>query len=665
MNMETLVSEFCIHCGASIPHRPGEGRCQHCMDHLWINVFFDFESFWGTKYSLRSPGMSYTDYIMDERFQAHGCSFITEGSPDHVDDEAQFYASRHLASCFERFKEWQKQGYKIRLIAHNMLFDGAIARLKYGFTADAYFCTLAMVDAMYQGAISSSLDTAMKILLGWESGKVDIISKLKDVRTEDIPKDLWTELVEYADDDVKACKELYDRYSPHLPEQEHEIMDTLLKMFCDPQLVFNKEILLEACQEADDDRNERVMAALSHGATEEILRGNKTFPEFLEALGYEVPTKANPKNVQIPALAKTDEGFISMLESEDERLAALAQGRLAVKSTQAQTRAYRFKKMHDEIGLFMVAYNYARAHTWRVTGGNKINAANLKRNSKLRTCIEAPISHVLGVADASQIECRSNGYIAGQADLMQLFRDKRDPYNEMARDIFGREIDRKNNPEDFFEGFLGKTATLGLGFQMGGPKFKLTVDRDAKQYLGMDLDFPINEANRIVYDVYRPKNFKIVEFWEQAKEMLNCMVCDRNMTWDYGDGQLEVLGKDNKIFFPNGTWLYYAGLDCSDGQFTYLGRVNGRLKHKYIYGGLLTENIVQKFARDITSHHMVQIAERYKVVMHTYDENIALIPEAEAEEGIKWMTDLMCVPPDWAKSLPLDAEGGYAREYSK
>ncbi len=25
---------FCIHCGASIPHRKGEGRCEKCMEHL-------------------------------------------------------------------------------------------------------------------------------------------------------------------------------------------------------------------------------------------------------------------------------------------------------------------------------------------------------------------------------------------------------------------------------------------------------------------------------------------------------------------------------------------------------------------------------------------------------------------------------------------------------
>ena len=625
----------------------------------WIEVVADFETFWGTKYTLRSPGMSYTDYILDEKFQIHGCSFKVD------EDEAFFAMGDEVEEMFSWMIDMQERGYKIKFIAHNMLFDGAIAYIKFDFIADQYFCTLAMVDAMYQGAISSSLDSCMKMMLGWESGKDSIISELKDLRTEDIPSDLMERLFKYANDDAIACRQLYDIYASSLPDQEHRIMDIILQMFCDPRLVFNREVLLAACKEADDDRDARMQAALSYGATEEILKGNKLFPDFLESLGYEVPKKLNAKGKSIPALAKTDPGFIEMLESDDTRLAALAEGRLAVKSTQAQTRAYRFKKMDENLHTFMVAYNYARAHTWRVTGGNHINPANLKRGSKLRTCIEAPETYVLGVADASQIECRSNGYIAGQDDLMQLFRDKRDPYNEMAGDIFGRTIDRKNNPEDFFEGFVGKTAVLGLGFQMGGEKFKDQIDRDAKQYLNMDIDFPIYTANRIVYDVYRPKNYKIEEFWEICKEMLYCMLADRDFTWEYPDGKLEVEGKANKIWFPNGTWLYYAGLDCDNGQFTYLDQRKGRVTQKYIYGGLLTENIVQKFARDITSHHMVQIAERYKVVMHTYDENIALIPEKEADEGIQWMIDLMCKPPPWAASIPLDAEGGYAKEYSK
>lgn len=622
------------------------------------NLFIDYETYWGTKYSLRTPGMSDTDYVLHEKFQIHGASVA-------INKETPYFLKEPELRCYLR----DLNSHKIRFIAHRVLFDGIITTLKPGVIFKTYFCTLAMLDALYQGGISVGLDEAMKVLLGRE-GKTDIITKLKDVRTEDITPELWAELILYANEDLAATQDLYYQFGPTLPDLEHTIMDIVLRMFCDPALVFNDKVLREAVQEADDDRESRIANALALGTTEKELKGNNTFPALLDRMGYKCPMKPSPtvKGKMIPALAKTDVPFQEMLESTDEKLKALVEGRLAVKSTQATTRAYRFLKLHELLGYLPVAYNYARAHTWRVTGANKYNCANLKRGSKLRTCIEAPPGFVLGVADASQIECRSDGYIAGQDSLMELFKAKIDPYNDMASDIFGKPIDRpkgdRGNPDHELEGFLGKKATLGLGFQMGGTKFQHTVNTDAKVELGIDLNFPLDEAFRVV-DIYRSKNYKIKQFWGHCKRMLFAMVNNEDMTWHFYDATLEVRGNENKIYFPNGTWLYYPGISWRDGDFHYFNKRGKGYITKYIYGGLLCENIVQHFARNITSWHMALIAERYQVVLHTYDENVALIPEAEADEGTQWMIELMKTRPWWAKSLPLDAEGGWAKEYSK
>ncbi len=617
--------------------------------------FIDYETYWGTKYSLRTPGMSYTDYILDERFQVHGASVaVNKDKPVFLRDWElqQFITDAHK--------------HDMVFVGHNALFDGIVTTFHYKQVFKNYFCTLAMLDAIYQGAISVGLDNVMLTLLNME-GKSDIIKRLKDVRTEDITPAQWKELGKYANYDLEATQRLYYEYSPQLPALEHKIMDIVLRMGLDPKLEFDEATLFEAVQEADDDREARIAAALALGTTEEELKGNNTFPLLLERMGYAVPMKPSPsvKGKRIPALAKTDEPFQAMLESSDEKLRALADGRLAVKSTQATTRAHRFKKLHIELGHFPAAYNYARAHTWRVTGANKINPANLKRGSKLRKCIIAPRGHVLGVADASQIECRGNGYIAGQQSLLDMFIAGIDPYNAMAEDIFGEAIDRKGNPEHYVKGFLGKTATLGLGFQMGGPRFQSEVKTKAKVELGIDLEISLDEAYRIV-NLYRETNWKIEKQWETCKQMLFTMVNNEQSTFEFADAGLFIDGPNNKIHFPNGTWLYYPCLSYDNGNFTYVNRQGPyRLISKYIYGGLLCENIIQHFARNITSDHMVQIAERYPVVLHTYDENVAIIPESEAEEGTQWMINLMKVPPWWAKSLPLDAEGGWAREYSK
>ncbi len=616
--------------------------------------FIDYETYWGTKYSLRTQGMSYTDFILDDRFQIHGASIaFNNAAPVFVKGDV-------LRDAIIRARE-----EKLLFVGHNVLFDGAITSFHFDEKFDSYFCTLAMLDALYQGAISVGLDNVMKQLLDMQ-GKSDIIKRLKDVRTEDITPLQWNTLSTYANYDLQATQKLYYEFAHLLMPLEHSIMDILLRCFCTPRLEFNEKVLLEAVKEADDDRNARIAAALALGTNEEELKGNNTFPILLKRMGYDVPMKKSPTVTDkwIPALAKTDEPFQLMLESSDEKLSALANGRLAVKSTQATTRAYRFKKLHEELKCFPVAYNYARAHTWRVTGANKINPTNLKRGSKLRTCIEAPQGFVLGVADASQIECRANGYVAGQQSLLDMFARGIDPYNDMAETIFGEPIDRKGNPEHEVKGFLGKTATLGLGFQMGGPKFCWTVKTKAKVELGIDYEIPIDEGYRIV-NLYRDKNWKIKEHWVTCTNMLHTMVAGECSTFKFADAELYIDGPNNKIWFPNGTWLYYPCLSYKHGDFSYINKRGPSYITKYIYGGLLCENIIQHFARNITSDHMVQISERYPIVLHTYDENVALIPESEAEEGTQWMIDIMKTAPWWAKSLPLDAEGGYAKEYSK
>ena len=621
------------------------------------NLFIDYETFWDVGFSLRSPKISTTDYIHDKRFAVHGASVA-------FDDEKPEWLEH--GELHDMFKELRKQEQEVRLVGHHTLFDGYITKHIYNYEADEYFCTMGLIEALFQGAIGRGLDAAMKTLLGIE-GKSDILKRTKGLYWLAFNEEEKAEMIKYANHDLDATMQLFNLLSPHLPKDEWAIMSNILKMFCHPRLEFDSDLLRTALQDAHLDRDERIDNALTFfDCTEDDLR-KSPFLDMIESCGIPVPMKPSPsvEGKMIPALAKTDQGFQDLLEHDDPRVVALAEGRLAVKSTQGITRAQRFIDLDESIGILPVAYNYYRAHTGRLSGANKINLANLKQGSDLRKSIVAPKDFVLAVADSSQIECRDNGYLAGQEDLMDLFREKRDPYNDMATTIFNRLIDRKANPEDYMEGFLGKTAVLGLGFQMGGPKFKWTCEMGAKTRLGIDYDIELEESYRIV-DVYRKKNYKIVQSWKRYDEWLHRMVNnDQPFDYDYGDGYFHIVPKENKIWFPNGTCIYLPCLSYDDGSFTYVNMLGKKYVNKYIYGGKLCENIVQKHSRDIVAWQMLNIAERYRVVLHTYDENVALVPDSEREEGTNWVIDEMKKCPPWAASLPLDAEGGWAREYSK
>jgi len=86
---------------------------------------------------------------------------------------------------------------------------------------------------------------------------------------------------------------------------------------------------------------------------------------------------------------------------------------------------------------------------------------------------------------------------------------------------------------------------------------------------------------------------------------------------------------------------------------------------KKIYGGLLCENLVQALARIVVMDQMMEINKKYRVVMTTHDEVVAMPKIAQSETCLKHMYKCMTTAPTWCSDLPLNAEGGSAVNYSK
>jgi DNA polymerase len=177
---------------------------------------------------------------------------------------------------------------------------------------------------------------------------------------------------------------------------------------------------------------------------------------------------------------------------------------------------------------------------------------------------------------------------------------------------------------------------------------------------------------------WRKANPKIVALWEEMQECAFEAVryqrpvtgSVRNLVFDCnGDYMTIQLPAGRKLFYcrphfkdvsPSGRvskTLYYEGLDQKTKQWLSTD----------LYGGKITENIVQAIARDLIGYAMLQLENNgYGITMHVHDEAIAEIPaDGHEQEYYNNMVKLMSTPPDWAADLPLNADGYITPFYKK
>lgn len=207
---------------------------------------------------------------------------------------------------------------------------------------------------------------------------------------------------------------------------------------------------------------------------------------------------------------------------------------------------------------------------------------------------------------------------------------------------------------------------LGLGYGMGADKFRRTL---ALAKIEID-EF---EAERIVR-LYRQKYFKIVQLWQLCNNALPNILHGKD---GMINGKLSYDGTG--IMLPNGMKITYPALRQNGSQFEYVN--DARVFRKYlkdrmlgnnlddlswtkIYGGKVTENLVQALAGIIVRGQMVEIGlSGYFVAFQVHDENVCVVPTEGAEAAEQHIIQLMSKAPAWAPDLPVACEAGRATNY--
>jgi DNA polymerase len=619
-------------------------------------VTLDFETFHDDDFTLKK--LSTSEYIRDARFEALSCSI-------KINDRVPFcyFGKDDIQVALDKL-DWRQ----ITLLCHHTQFDGLILSHHFGKVPARYADTLSMARALHPKLQSNRLED-----VALHYGKTNKLPQpdFKGKHLADLTKELRQAIYEYNNADVQACYEIYQEIEPKFPPLERDLVDITVRMFADPVLCVDMQL---AQRELVEEQTRRGAAIAASGQTEKELSSNTKFVLALEGLDIDVPMKPSPTvaNKMIPAVAKSDEAMQALLLHTDDRVVALVEGRLAAKSTIGESRAQRMLLRGANEMRLPIYLAYAAAHTLRWTGGDKFNPQNMKQlrkvGGKLREAITAPPGQMIVVIDSAQIEARLVAWLAEEEWVLDAFRNKRDLYSEFATKAYQRLITK----DDKEERFVGKTCVLGLGYGMGGPKLQVTV---LTQSISQGLDpvrLPLEVCFHLV-TTYRTECQKIKELWKFMNDKgIAAMLSGVELRFKCLEFQ------KGKVLTPNGLALLYPGLSANvvkKGQnkffkgetaeaihdASYLG---ARSRNK-IYGGLLTENLIQALARIVVANAMREIAQSYRVVMMTHDEVAFLAPQSEADTALKSGMALMCEPPHWAPDLPLSAEGGYDVCYSK
>jgi DNA polymerase len=639
----------------------------------------DFETYWDSKtYTLSK--MTTEEYIRHETFLPFGFCAHIYGSAEPIR-----WVSRQDIPEFLAGIDWGRTA----VLAHNAQFDISILSWVYNIRPCFIFDTLSMARALRGVEVGNSLAKLATDFGLPEKGRAvystDGLSELDG--------HLESELAEYCKHDVYLCERIFERLEEGYPKSELRLIDMTLKMYTQPSLILDAEMLSEAIAKEKEQRG-RLLEKLE--IDEADLASNPKFAKLLTQLGVVPPVKTSKTTgKQALALAKNDALFQALLNGENEDVALLCEARLKVKSTSERTRAQRFLDIAGR-GTLPVPLSYYGASTgrWTASKGSAINMQNLKRGSFLRKAIMAPDGCQLVVGDLSQIEPRVLAWLSDSHSLLDIFKSGADPYARFGADMFGVPGMTKDSHPDLRQS--AKSALLGAGYQLGwasfaaqlltgflgappvmyGTKFAKNLGIRSDDVLGfigyhknfvrmMEIPHTCSEYDlgihcivaKVIIDRYRAVSQPIVAFWNLCQHLIEYSL--------YGGKPYEIKClqfSKGAIRLPSGMKLLYPDLRPSKDDEGRLQWVYGKDATK-LYAGKITNNVTQAVARCVMTDGMLRVQKKYFVAGTVHDELIAVVPDEEVEFAKTWVLAQMTMEPKYLPGIPLNADGGANRRY--
>ena len=466
-------------------------------------ITYDYESFWSQTYSLSH--LSPLEYVMGDEFELISCAIKNGTEPTQV-----LFGEEDVRYAFSQLDVAGSM-----LLAHNNSgFDAYISAYRLGLNPKLWGCTLAMARPIHAKDVGLSLGALVRHYnLGVKDNRVLMATKGKHLC--DFTQQELEDMRTYNGDDADQCRALFGVLVPHFTSSELWQIDALTRMRTEPQFVVDTGLLETALSVERSNKYKalldtaRLLGIERTTSEEEILENVRAtlassarFGELLQARGVSVPMKVSPtdENKRIPALAKTDQGFLDLQKSEDPVVATAARARLAIKSTLLETRiGAHLTAASLAGGRLPVPLRYCGADTTGRDSGEEYNCQNEPRidpdrpkvSDALRNSKRAPPGHKIVVADQSGIELRVNHTLWKVESSMKLWAG--DPKADLYRAFAALQYSIPAADVSKSQRQLAKVAQLGLGFGAGVETFR----RVAKIMGGLDLSLvwrPLEQA---------------------------------------------------------------------------------------------------------------------------------------------------------------------------
>lgn len=347
----------------------------------------------------------------------------------------------------------------------------------------------------------------------------------------------------------------------------------------------------------------------------------------------------------------------------------------------------KFEEVEEAIPYIMAG----EAEMLRLLFGSPINVVS----SCLRSMLVAAPGKTLITADFSNIEGRTLAWLAGQNDLVELFRQDGPIYERMGASVFGlttEEVIAKG--KNCLERDIGKRLVLGAGYGMGPPKFKATCKKEGNLRIELSL------AEKGI-KAWRERNDRIVDYW---KALESAAIAAVEHPGSVTEARVIKFRKVGSFLFgrlPSGRAICYpypsvyqqvwvkhrngkkgtmpiaeARERQASGNVTIEGDPFPGLRYKGVdnytrrwgdirtYGGMFAENFASGMARDCLSEALLRLEENgYPIVVHVHDEAGAEVEVGRGSEAE--FQHLMAQVPDWAPGLPIKVEGWAGERYRK